>query len=74
LQVYIPHPEPNPKKEIYGYQLGQLEFVPDAPTGFIGIKKDEVSGEDYSAFPNLLSRCGADFINFLNSEKSELFK
>ncbi|MFT6882777.1 MAG: hypothetical protein ACJAVY_001575 [Marinoscillum sp.] len=74
LQIYIPHPEPNPKKEIYGYQLGQLEFVPDAPTGFIGIKKDEVSGEDYSAFPNLLSRCGADFINFLNSEKSELFK
>ncbi len=45
--------DPNPKKEIYGYQFGQYATISDAPIGFLGIKKNPVTGEDYSACYNL---------------------
>jgi len=73
MEMYIPHPKPNTKKDIYGYRLGNYSYICQDSRGFVGIKKDEVTGEDYSAFPHLIARSGADFINFLKTELNILF-
>lgn len=74
LEIYGPHPLPDRKKGILGYKLGNYAYICLDSRGFAGIKKDNVIREDYRAFPYLVARSGADFINFLQLELNTLFE
>ncbi|RED97966.1 hypothetical protein [Marinoscillum furvescens] len=75
FHLVVPHPLPDDKGKQVGYRLATYHYLHPAPIGFIGLKKGtEVTGEDYRAFPHLISRSGSDLFRFLQEELAILFE
>lgn len=72
MMIHTPYPVEDPKNG-NGLMFASYFYMPQAPVGFIGLEKGEVSGEDLSGFPILLSRMSGDFMNFLNVQSEYAF-